>query len=313
MPPRIIPILDRLKQGPSDVLSPRAIESACRAESYRWRERLLGPVTTIYLFLLQILHGNTACSHVVHFGRWSFTDNAYCQARKRLPLAVYQRLLQRLADAAREAPRASSRWFGHRVWVVDGSSFSMPDEPALRARFGQPGNQQPGCGFPVARWLALFDVATGLLLRSSTAPLRSHEMSRCAGVSDGLEGGDVVLGDRGFCSYAHLALLVQRGLHAVFRIHQRQVVDFTPGRPQAKRGPCKDSAALPHSRWVRAQGDADQVVVWFKPRQKPVWMTAEEYAALPAEITVRELRYRVETPGYRVGEVTLVTTLLEGA
>ena len=61
----------------------------------------------------------------------------------------------------------------------------MPDTPKLQTSFGQPGNQEPGCGFPVAKWLALFDVGTGMLLRSSTAPLRSHEMSRCAAISEG--------------------------------------------------------------------------------------------------------------------------------
>jgi hypothetical protein len=42
-------------------------------------------------------------------------------------------------------------------------------------------------------------------------------------------------------------------------------------------------------------------------------MSKDEYALLPEEITVRELRYKVHTPGYRVGEVTLVTTLLEAS
>jgi hypothetical protein len=64
---------------------------------------------------------------------------------------------------------------------------------------------------------------------------------------------------------------------------------------------------------VRAQGDADQIVVWYKPKSKPTWMTKEEYAALPAEVVVRELRYRVESPGFRVGYVTVVTTLLDAA
>jgi hypothetical protein len=312
MPPRIIPVLDRLKQAPTECLTPEAIEAACRQEHYRWRERLLGPVTTIYLFLLQILHGNTACQHVVHFGVWTFTSNAYCQARKRLPLRVYHRLLEQIAAAVRKTTEKTSRWFGHRVWIVDGSSFSMPDEPELQAKFGQPSGQRPGCGFPVAKWVALFDVGTGMLLRSSTSPLRSHEMAHCSSISEDLEPGDVVLGDRGVSSYAHLALLVQRSLLAVLRIHQKQIVDFTPGRPQAARGPHnKDSAGLPRSRWVLAQGPSDQIVVWFKPKQKPRWMSAEDYAALPEEITVRELRYRVETPGFRVSAVTLVTTLLE--
>jgi len=200
MPPRILPILDRLRRDQSAHLAPEAIRDACCHEGYTWRQRLLDPVTTVSLFLLQILHGNTACRHVVHFGCWTFTDSAYCQARKRLPLRVYHRLLEQTAAAARRATAAADRWFGHRVWVADGSSFSMPDTPELQAAFGQPGNQQPGCGFPVARWLALFDVGTGMLLRSATAPLRSHEMARCSALSDGLEPGDVVLGDRGLSS-----------------------------------------------------------------------------------------------------------------
>jgi hypothetical protein len=137
-------------------------------------------------------------------------------------------------------------------------------------------------------------------------------MSRSAAISRELEPGDVVLGDRGFCSYAHLALLVRRGLHGVFRVHQEQIVDFTPGRPGARVG-SKDLPGLPRSRSVLAQGDSDQVVVWSKPKGKPSWMEAEEYATLPGEVTVRELRYRVEVPGYRVRAITLVATLLDAA
>jgi Transposase DDE domain len=312
MPPRIIPILARLRQDIAANLAKETIEEACRQTKYSWRKRILDPATTIYLFLLQILHGNTACQHVVHFGGWSFTDSAYCQARKRLPLAVFHWLLEKVAATSRAATEGTSRWLGHRVWLVDGTSFSMPDEPELQRHFGQPGNQKKGCGFPVAKWLALFDLTTGMLLRSAAAPLRSSEMSRSSAISRELEPGDLVLGDRGFCSYAHLALLVGRGLHGVFRIHQRQIVDFTPGRP-GTRGGSKDVPGLPRSRWVLSQGDSDQVVVWYKPREVPSWMTAEEYAALPGELTVRELRYRVEVPGYRVREITLVTSLLDAA
>jgi hypothetical protein len=313
MPPRIIPILDRLRQDIAAGLSREAIAEACRRAKHRWRKRLLDPATTIYLFLLQVLHGNTACRHVVHFGGWSFTDSAYCQARKRLPLAVYDWLVEQTAAAVRSATEAA-RWLGHRVWIVDGSSFSMPDVPELRRHFGQPGGQRKGCGFPVAKWLALFDVATGMLLRSTTAPLRTHDMSRVGPISDALERGDVVLGDRGLCSYAHLALLVRRGLHAVFRVHQQQIVDFTPGRPMARRtGPYPRPQGLPSSRWVRAHGALDQVVVWFKPKSRPKWMSEDQFASLPEEIAVRELRYRVETPGYRVREITLATTLLDAS
>ena len=40
-------------------------------------------------------------------------------------------------------------------------------------------------------------------------------------------------------------------------------------------------------------------------------MTSEAYAQLPNSLPVRELRYRITQRGYRVREVTLVTTLLK--
>jgi hypothetical protein len=316
VPPRILTILGRLRQDLTADLSPDAIKQACHEEKYPWRDRVLNPVTTIYLFILQILHGNTACQHVAHFGQWNFTDSAYCAARKRLPLGVLRRLAGWIAERLRTTTTAASTWCGHRVWLLDGSSFSMPDTPELQAAFGQPGGQKKGCGFPVAKFLALFDLATGMLLRVEPAPLRSHEMSRCAVATAGLLPGDVVLGDRGFCSYTHIAILLNRKLHGVFRAHQRQIIDFTPGRPQAakeKGKKLRDATIRPHSRWVLSQGDCDQVVIWNKPKYKPKWISKEDYALIPEEVTVRELRYKIHTPGYRVGEVTLVTTLLEAS
>ena len=316
MPLRMITIMGRLKQDLADEISRDAIEQACKQEKYSWRNRALNPITTIYLFILQILHGNTACSHVVHFGSWNFTDAAYCAARKRLPLGVLRRLAAQVAERVRTATTAQSTWLEHRVWLLDGSSFSMPDTPELQAAFGQPGGQRRGCGFPVAKFLALFDLATGMLLRIEPAPLRTHEMSQCAVATSGLLPGDIALGDRGFCSYAHLAILLNRKLHGVFRAHQRQIIDFTPGRPQAPRGKAKqphEATIRPHSRWVLSQGESDQVVIWSKPKYPPRWISKNDYALLPEEITVRELRYKIYTRGYRVGVVTLVTTLLDAS
>jgi hypothetical protein len=88
MPPRILPILERLRQDQSSHLAPDAIRDACRKQNDNWRQRLLDPVTIIYLFLLQILHGTTGDQHFVQFGCWPFTDCADCQARKRSPLGV---------------------------------------------------------------------------------------------------------------------------------------------------------------------------------------------------------------------------------
>jgi hypothetical protein len=102
--------------------------------------------------------------------------------------------------------------------------------------------------------------------------------------------GDVLIGDRGFCSFAHLAILVRGGVQAVFRMRQRQIVDFTPIRPHALPGANRGAKGRPRSRWLRTLGVLDQVVEWFKPEDRPEGMTAEEYATLPETLIVRELR-----------------------
>ena len=180
---------------------------------------LLTPAAVIHWFLIQVFHGNTALNHVTLMAGRSFTASAFCQARTRLPLAVFRAVLRAVIHALVPDTQAHGRWLGLRPFLLDGSSFSMPDTPALQAHFGQPGNQAKGCGFPVAHILALFHAGTGLLLEVFAAPLRSHDMAGITAILPFLTTGDVLVADRGLCSFAHLALLISKGVHAVFRLH----------------------------------------------------------------------------------------------
>jgi hypothetical protein len=163
----------------------------------------------------------------------------------------------------------------------------------------------------VARILALFHAGTGMLLEVRAAPLRAHEMAAVGGVHPHLGPGDVLVGDRGFCSFVHLAMLAARGSHAVFRVHARQIIDFTPHRPHVGRDAGERGRGQPRSRWPRRLGERDQVVEWSQPSKRPEWLGAEQFAALPATLVLRELRYDIGRPGYRTRSVTLVTTLLD--
>ena len=308
---RIDTILTQLRQDLAGRLDPDSIRDACRQAGHRGRRCVLDPVAVVHRFILQVLHGNTSLEHVARLGRGLFTGAAYRLARAALPLAVFQAVLVGLIRALIPATDEQGLWRGHRTFLVDGSAFSMPDVPALRERFGQPGAQAPGCGFPVAKILALFHAGTGVLLKVMVTPLRSHEMASVEAIHPAPRPGDVLVGDRGFCSFAHLAILVRGGIHAAFRMHQRQIVDFTPDRPHALPGAKKAAEGLPRSRWLRGLGVLDQVVEWFKPEGRPDWMTAEQCEALPEMLTVRELRYEVGRPGFRTRTVTLVTTLLD--
>jgi hypothetical protein len=307
-------VLSRFKAEWATQLQPEAIIGACEEVGYTsWRDRVLTPVTTIQLFLLQILHGNTACSHLPHLSGMRFSASAYCQARTKLPLDLFALLLTRLCASVQPRISDDGRWQGHRTFLVDGSTCSMPDTPALQDGFGQSTVQRPGCGFPVAHLLGLFHAGTGVLLKLVVAPLLTHDLAQVQAVHPALRPGDVLVADRGLCSYAHLALLVQAGLHAVLRVGGRQIVDFTPGRPFVKPSMRRTPAVkgVPRSCWHKALGVQDQLVAWLKPTTCPSWLPRETLAALPETLELREVRYHLGRPGFRTREITLVTTLLD--
>jgi hypothetical protein len=78
MVPTITTILQRFPGEWAVLLEADAILTGCRESGYTaWRDRVLTPVTTIHLFLLQILHGNTACSHLPHLSGLRFSAAAY--------------------------------------------------------------------------------------------------------------------------------------------------------------------------------------------------------------------------------------------
>jgi hypothetical protein len=307
---RLASALQHIQRDLAQVLNAAHIAAACQEAGYRFRRRLLDPITTIHLFVLQVLQGNFAVARLKDYTNRAFTEAAYCKARGRLPLQVLQTLLHRVGAAVRPTVDTTDRWHGHRTFHVDGSSFSMPDTPELQQHFGQPGNQRAGCGFPVAHLLTLFHAGTGFLLQVLAAPLRTHDLAQAALLHPELATGDVLVGDRAFGSFAHLALLVVRGLHGVFRAHQKQLVDFRSRRPYNRPGR-KRQKGRPSSRWLQRLGCEDQQVEYYQPKERPAWLSAEDYAALPASLVLRELRYKITRLGCRTRAVTLVTTLLD--
>lgn len=275
--------LARVRRDPlADVPMAAAVDQLCQLHGHHWRERLLTPLVTIRLFVTQILHANTAITHLRHLVGMSFSAGSYCEARDRLPLALLQGLLRQMKDwAAGVAGAGLPPLLGGNVYVVDGSTASMPDTPGLLERFGLPPGQKRGVGYPMARIMGLLDAATGLFTELMALPLFTHDMRGAVLLHEALKPGDILLGDRAFCSFAHFCVLSARGVSGCFRLHQRRK-DLKPG-----------------------------LQLWKKPSIAPVWMTAAQYALLPQTLTVRVVRYSTGQKGFRTREVFVATTLLD--
>jgi hypothetical protein len=286
----------------ADCLPAGAVDEAVRAEVVHFRDRLYPPAVTVWIFLSQVLDAAHCCRQAVaRFLAWrvgqglapcSADAGAYCKARGRLAEGVLARLAR---DAGRrpadDAPDAW-RWRGRTVKVVDGTTVALADTPANQREYPQPRSQKPGVGFPLVRMVVLFALATGTALDAAMGPYRGKRTGESAlfrGLHDCLQTGDVLLADRYYCSYFEMVLVRQRGCDALFRMHQRRRVDFRRGR---------------------RLGSSDHIVTWAKPA-RPEWLTLQEYARLPAELTVREVRVWINRPGYRTRVLVVATTLLD--
>jgi hypothetical protein len=307
--------LARIKQDLGYHLTESAIVAACSAAGHRWRERKLGPVNTVHLFVLQILSFNAAIVHLRHLAGQSLNAAAYCRARMRLPLAAVQQLLRDSSASMRQTlspgSDAAGRWCGLRAYLLDGSSTITPDTPALQKAFGQPHGQRPGCGFPVPKLLGLFDAFTGMVVEMLGFPLYTHELSKAWQLHPLLHAGDLLVADCGLCSFVHLAMLSARDVMACFRCHQKQIVDFRRHRKSSDQAAKGHKAGKPTSTFVKRLGKHDQIVRWKRPKERPSWISDPQWEAMPPWLDVRELRYTLAKKGQRTHAVTIATTLLD--
>lgn len=286
----------------ADFFSAQDILAAAAVEGYCWRNRIWNPVLTVWTFLVQVLHPGSPCRQAVAQvlaeravespSGISPDASAYCQARQRVPLSVFTAALQQVGRCLQAKAKDQYLWHGQRVRVVDGSSCSMPDTPELQAEFGQPDGQKAGCGFPVARIVAMFCWATAVVLDVAIGAYRSSELTLAHKMWPYLKQGDIVLADRFYCTYGVLAELLARGCDAVFRLHgaRSRTMDFRRGR---------------------RLGRNDRLMSWERPTICPRGLSSEQWMALPEHLTIRVIQFSTCVPGFRSKTIMAATTLLD--
>jgi hypothetical protein len=287
------------------VLSAEALAAAVAREVGRASERVFTPLVTLAVFLSQVLAADHSCrAAVARLLAWragrglrpcSPDTGAYCKARGRLPEALLPRLVRQTGEGLQE--HAPEDWLvrGRRVVLVDGTTVSMPDTPANQAAYPQHVRQRPGCGFPIARVVVLLSLATGAALDAAMAPWAGKltgENALLRSMRRRLRRGDILLADGYYCSYQEVAALLAEGVDVVMRQHGGRKTDFRRG-------------------WKL--GREDHVVGWERGRIRRPWMGLEEFRALPRELLLRELRVRVDKPGFRSRVLVVVTSLTDAA
>ena len=296
----------RLQESPlafEKALSMDMIKTALERCQFEFRDRVYCPWVTVWAFVDQMIRGNCSCSEAVaqvlaylisqEQPPCSPDSGHYCEARRRLPEEFLRQLFELQYEAAEEETPASWKWLGkHKVKVVDGTTFSMPDSEANRAAYPPDGETQAGTRYPLVRAVVLFNLCLGLVRDFVFGPYQGKgtgESSLFRQLFDCLNPGDVVLGDKYYCTYRSVCQLLERKVHTV--VHH---FDY---RTQM--------------RLIKQLGKNDALYWWVRPKFARQKMSKEEFEKLPERLQVRLVTVNVAPPGFRVKKIVVLTTLLD--
>lgn len=278
----------------NDILSAESICNIMDGEVDSYRDRIFSPLITLSAFLSQVLSSDQSCQNAVAKviaervaqgeAPCSSNNKSYCKARMRLPESLVRRLVRETGRLLHLQSKEGWKWKGRSVKLVDGTTVSMPDTPENQETYPQSKGQKPGVGFPIARLVAIISLSCGAVLDVAIGPYRGKETGEHAllrQVLDSISAGDIILGDRYYCSYFLIAMLQWLGADSVFQIHGNRKSDFRRGKRLGKK---------------------DHIVIWEKPKQRPAWMNETMYRRVPDTLTIREIKFH--------GKV-IITTLLD--
>ncbi len=268
------------------------------------RNRHFGCLAVFWAWFAQVIEGNASCSKAVAMMQsWcrseglpvpSTDTSSYCKARGRLPESFLGEIAARIDVHLQSRIRTEDLWNGMVLKAVDGSSVKLADTETNQLEFPQPSVQKRGCGFPVMSVAGLLNLSHGGWEAMATGRGNEHDLTMVCGMLDHLKKGDLLLGDRAYCSYGLFAAARRRGAHVLMRLHQarERSLDWRKGRRISRH---------------------ERIVTWKRPWFSSVrdTMTREQWEALPETIEVRLIRLDFEDRTGRRRRMTVATTLTD--
>lgn len=278
---------------PPDFLS--GLEEAKRKRHFPNRE-------VLWAWLYQIFNSNASCvdgvcyiqSMCVHLGLPvpASDTSSYCQARKRLPLQLVDRVLEKTIEVIERDTPGYSNWKGMRLMALDGSKIDLSDTPENQIEYPQHSSIKEGCGFPMMGIAALFNLSNGSLQAFESGRQQGHDIKHAPDLLGHCAEGDLLMGDRGFCSYELMALAQQRGVQTLVRLHQAR------HKALRKRG------------WRGTTND--MVEIWKKPSQPlKSTLSKEQWKELPDQIEVRYAKAKGRDRYGKEDTIVVATSLLD--
>jgi len=282
-------------QAVDDHLNDDEIHNICRGLGHHWRERTFTPAATLRSCVHRALNGDHSIAAMLAdlaAGDWPDepipTDSAWCQARCRLPLEVFQELIARRARDCQQRFGKLFQWHGRPVFIVDGSTVSMPDEPELVEEFGYANTKHGPSRFPVGRVTFIELMGLECIWDYRLDDYRTSEDAQFIDMWPSLPDGCIVLVDKKFGSFYMLAKLRHRDIGMITLLHE--------GRNPHKL--IRKGVQLGPSEWI--------VYLDLAPQLRKKY----DDPSLPELLPVRLIRVRFRR-GRRRHTLWIVTTLMD--
>ena len=276
-------------------LSDDEINIVCRQLGHVWRDRQLPPGVTVRSLIYRSLHRDKSIRAVLadlasasQDSTSEVTDSAWCQARSRLPEGLLDTLIRRSDSRLNDMVGQQYSMWERPIFLVDGTTISMPDTPDLIKEFGRADGKHGFSRFPIARMTIIARAGVESIFDYRIGPYRQSEEAQLHQMWDDIGRGAIIMADKKFCSFHILAKLRDKGIAIIVPLHQR-----------------RDPAKL-ISRG-RAIGSDQWIVTFGLPRQS---RTKYNDPSLPKRMSVRLIRVRYHRNG-KSKQMWLATTLLD--
>ena len=200
-------------------------------------KRVYTQAPTLVLLILQRLGGGLSLSAVVQDllahhrdllsvnrrvqeQTLSENNSAYNKARQRLPLKIVEAFVDAVCNHL--AQRSEPVWEGRRVFILDGTTFTLPPTPELKKVFPPATNQRGESVWPVAMLMVASELSTGCILTPEIGamygPNNTSEAAQAERIVDRLPSNALVLADSAFGIFRVAYRCHSLGKEFVFRL-----------------------------------------------------------------------------------------------
>jgi hypothetical protein len=184
----------------------------------------------------------------------SENTSGYSRARQKIPLSVIETFARSVCDHL--ANLAPTTFIGSRVFIIDGTTITLPPTPELKKAFPPATNQFGKSVWPIAMLLVAHELQTGCALVPQVAPKygpdNRSETAMAKEIIDQLPENSIVMADSGFGIFSVARHCITKNRRFVFRLTQQRFSSLKKSARLIEKG---DHWSTYHLLWKPSSKD----------------------------------------------------------